>query len=434
VFMGKRIKQTEINQILRERVVKRHSCKDNLYLNMTKSGTANWCMVYDFFGERKMKGLGAYDKVNNTLAMARARCNEYRVLIKRGIDPKAEEQRKLDLKRQQAEEAKAVDRLRENTFEKVTYELIEDRTSSWTDPKSPQQWTNTLKQYAFPIIGHLPVSEINSDHILEILRPIWVKKYPTAKKLRQRIEAIFSRAIYFKLRSSGNPATYKDNLEIPLPTPQNRQVEHLAALSYKELPQFMAELRERDGVAARALEFLILNANRTTEVRKARWCEFDFEKRQWSIPVDTGRLGKTKKPHIVPLSGRSMEILLALSDYRISEYVFPNTRSTNYLSNAGMDSVIKRMRKDRDWSDDFGKKITVHGFRSTMRDFIAEKTDFDRDTAEMILAHTAGNAVERAYRRGDLMEKRRRVMEYYSDYAYGEPEKKVIQLRAHASI
>ena len=429
MFMGKRITQKEIDQILRQGVVKRHSCRDNLYLNMTKSGTANWCMVYDFSGERKMKGLGAYHKVNNTLAMARARCDEYRVLIKRNIDPKTEEQRKLDLKRQQAEEAKAADRLRANTFEKVAYELIADRASSWADPKSPQQWINTLKQYAFPVIGHLPVSEINSDHILEILRPIWVEKYPTAKKLRQRIEAVFSRALYFKLRSSGNPATYKDNLEIPLPTPQNRQVEHLAALSYKELPQFMAELCKRGGVAARALEFLILNANRTTEVRKARWTEFDFDKRKWVIPVDVGRLGKTKKPHIVPLGTRSMEILVALSANRISEYVFPNTRSTNYLSNAAMDSVIKRMRKDRDWSDDFGKKITVHGFRSTMRDFIAEQTDFDRDTAEMILAHTVGNAVERAYRRGDLMEKRRRVMQYYSDYATKSPREKVVQLR-----
>ena len=247
------------------------------------------------------------------------------------------------------------------------------------------------------------MSEITKEHILKILKPIWVSKYPTAKKLRQRIEAVFSRAIYYDLRSAGNPASYQDNLEIPLPPVSRVSTPH-PALNYKELPEFVSELRKREGIGARALEFLILNANRTTEVRKARWKEINFDKRIWTIPVEEGRLGKTKKSHIVPLSEQSMNILFRLDrEGRVSEYIFPNTRSTNHLSDAGMDSVVKRMRKTRDWVDDFGKKITVHGFRSTMRDYIAEQTDVDHATAEICLAHTVGSAVERSYRRGDLL-------------------------------
>jgi integrase len=192
----------------------------------------------------------------------------------------------------------------------------------------------------------------------------------------------------------------------------------------------MRELRKRDGIGARALEFLILNANRTTEVRKARWSEFDFDKKIWVIPVEAGRLGKTKKPHIVPLNSRSMELLLILREHKTSDYVFPNLRSSNHLSVNGMLTVVNRMHKERDWVDDYGTKIVVHGFRSTMRDYIAEQTEIDRDVAEMILAHTVGNAVEKAYRRGDLLEKRRVAMQIWCDYAYGIPQEKVVQLRA----
>ena len=350
-------------------------------------------------------------------------------MLAQGLDPHEERQLETSRRKESQARRQIAEKMLENTFEKVAYELIEDKTPSWTNSKSRQQWISTLKQYAFPVIGGLPVSEIDKSHILTILRPIWLSKYPTAKKLRQRIEAVFSRAIYFDLRSDSNPATYQDNLEIPLPPPKNRVVNNHAALNYKELPEFITELRKREGIAARALEFLILNANRTTEVRKARWSEVDFDKRTWTIEVEEGRLGKTKKAHIVPLSDQSIQILSSLCEDRISEYIFPNTRSTNHLSDGGMDSVVKRMRKDRSWTDDFGKKITVHGFRSTMRDFIAEQTNFDRDTAEMVLAHTIGTAVERAYRRGDLMEKRRHLMQYFSDYAYGKPVEKVVPLR-----
>jgi integrase len=422
----KRITHAEIRQIISVKEVGRYPCKDNLYLNITESGTVNWCIVYDMGGNRKNMGMGAYHPKTNNLALVRAKCDAYRIKIKQGIDPKVEEQQELDLKLKTESHNK---QLQENTFEKLAYKTIDAREPTWSDPKARQTWENSLKMYAFPVIGHLPVSEVETEHIVQILAPIWHTKYPTAKKLRQRIEAVFSRAIYYKLRPTNNPAAYKDNLEIPLGK-SNHIVQPQPALNYKELPEFIRELRKRDGMGARGLEFLILNANRTTEIRKARWSEFDFDKRKWLIPVEAGRLGKTKKPHIVPLNSRSMELLLILREHKTSDYVFPNLRSSNHLSVNGMLTVVNRMHKERDWVDDYGTKIVVHGFRSTMRDYIAEQTEIDRDVAEMILAHTVGNAVEKAYRRGDLLEKRRVAMQIWCDYAYGIPQEKVVQLRA----
>jgi integrase len=343
-------------------------------------------------------------------------------------DPHEEKQIGIDLKNEEIAKQELAGKRLQSTFEKLAYDTIDHREPTWTDPKARQTWENTLKTYAFPIIGHLPVSEIETEHIVQILAPIWHTKYPTAKKLRQRMEAVFSLAIYYKLRPANNPAAYKDNLEIPLGK-SNHTVQSQPALNYKGLPEFMRELRKRDGMGARGLEFLILNANRTTEVRKARWSEFDFDKKLWVIPVEPGRLGKTKKSHIVPLSSRSIELLLILRDSMTSDYVFPNTRSNNHLSDGGMLTVVNRMHKHRGWVDDFGYKITVHGFRSTMRDYIAEQTEIDRDVAEMILAHTVGNAVEKAYRRGDLLDKRRVAMQVWSDYATGTPIQRVVHLR-----
>lgn len=164
--------------------------------------------------------------------------------------------------------------------------------------------------------------------------------------------------------------------------------------------------------------------SKNKSIKKARWSEFDLEKRIWVIPVEEGRMGKTKKSHIVPLSTQSIEILKTLDEFRLSEYVFPNTPSNGYLSEAGMDSVIKRMSLKKDWKDNYGKKITVHGFRSTMCDYVAEQTDFDAQTAETALAHQVGTAVERAYRRGDLLEKRRALMQFYGDYACSHIDQK----------
>jgi len=426
--MGKRITHKELEKIISMGEIKRHPCGDNLYINITPSGTANWGIVYNYDGKRKYKGLGVYHRIHNTLAMARTKSDEFRVLIKKGIDPMAEQKKRLESQREAEAKQQLIDEQRQNTFEKVAKQTIEHYKNTWKCPKTIEGWEYKLKTYAYPIIGGKPVAEIDKADILAVLEPIWYDKYPSAKKLREHMEKVFRHAIYFGFRTAANPAIYKENLEIPLPKPKNRKVEHRSALSYKELPVFMAELQNRKGTAARALEFLILNGNRTTEVRKAKWAEFDLNKGIWTIPVEAGRLQKTGKSHIVPLSEQSITLLQTLYQKRVNEYVFPNDRKANHLSNNGMDSVIKRMRKKYPWSDAFGKKITVHGFRSTMRDFVAEKTTFDRETAETVLAHTSGDEVERSYRRGDLLEKRKMLMQVYADYAFGKPIQEAFSL------
>ena len=427
--MVDKVTQKGFEKILREGVAKPHNLGDKVYL-VINGNSRDFSFRYTKNKKTRKYSLKRYHPQTNTLADARKRAIELNAMLAQGLDPHEEKQLKIDLEDKDKKDREIEDKRLSHTFEQVAYDLIEDKADTWTNSKSRQSWTNTLQRYAFPVIGHLPVSEITKEHILKILKPIWVSKYPTAKKLRQRIEAVFSRAIYYDLRSAGNPASYQDNLEIPLP-PVSRVPTPHPALSYKELPEFVSELRKREGIGARALEFLILNANRTTEVRKARWEEINFDKRIWTIPVEEGRLGKTKKSHIVPLSEQSMNILFRLDgEGRVSEYIFPNTRSTNHLSDAGMDSVVKRMRKTRDWVDDFGKKITVHGFRSTMRDYIAEQTDVDHATAEICLAHTVGSAVERSYRRGDLLNKRRVAMQIWANYACATPLAKVVQIKA----
>jgi integrase len=423
-----KITQKRFEKILREGVEKPHNLGDKLYL-VIRGNSRTFSIRYTTNKQTRKYSLGGYHPQSNTLADARRRAIELNAMLAQGRDPHEEKQLNSDLKQEAKAKREETDRRLQSTFQKVAYETIDAREPTWADPKARKTWENTLKMYAFPVIGHLPVSEIETGHMVKILRPIWHTKYPTAKKLRQRMEAVFSRAIYYKLRPPNNPAAYKDNLEIPLGK-SNHTVKSQSALNYKQLPDFMKELSKRDGMGARALEFLILNANRTTEVRKARWSEFDFDKKLWVIPVEEGRLGKTKKSHIVPLSSQSMELLFLLRNHMNSEYVFPNDRSSTHLSANGMLTVVNRMHKVRVWVDDFGEKITVHGFRSTMRDYVSEQTDIDRDVGEMILAHTVGNAVEKAYRRGDLLDKRRVAMQVWSDYATDTPRKKVMQLRA----
>jgi integrase len=416
--VGNKITQKGFEKLLRDAEQKPHNLGDKLYL-VIRDQSRDFYFRYTLNGKTRKYSLKPYNFKTNTLADARREATRLNGLLLQGIDP--HEQRDKEKASKQAEKQKraVLQQSKANTFAKVAEELIEDRASQWSNAKSRPTWENTLKTYAYPVIGDRPIAEITKAEIVSILKPIWHTKYETARKLRQRIEAVFSRAIFYDLRKTANPASYKDNLENILPKPRQRQIKHHPALNYKQLPAFMSELKLMPGFGARALMFLILNAARTTEVRKAKWDEFDFEKGLWVIPVEEGRLGKTKKPHVVPLSTQSLDLIKALYDERISHYVFPNTRSTSHLSEAGMDAVLKRMQKQTDWTDDFGNNITVHGFRSTMRDFIAEQTDFEAETAETVLAHNAGSKVEKAYRRGDLLEKRRRLMQYYSDYAFG---------------
>ena len=426
----KRITHAEIRQIISGKKVGRYPCKDNLYLNLTDSGTVNWCIVYDLDGKRLMRGMGAFDNATNNLAIARAKCDDYLVMIRQGIDPKVEEKRELDLK----QSAKALeDSLKENTFARYAYEHIRILEPSWTNVKTAAQWRRSLEQYAFPVIGDTPVSDVSRSQVLAILQPIWLEKTETADRVRRRIAAVLDVAISDDLRTERNPAIWRGSLLGKLPSVESvkkarapEEERAHASLHYSDLPLFMEVLRTQDGTGARALEFCILNGNRTTEVLDATWDEFDLEEGVWSIPA---RRMKGRKRHTIPLSKQSITLIEQQQQLRMSEFVFPNRSNGKSLSQAGMSSVLKRMNKIKEWKDTYGKLITVHGFRGCFKTWTTEKTDTDWLTGEMALAHKIKDKSSATYQKGDLIEKRRRLMQKYSDYACGKPVQKVVQLR-----
>ena len=265
-----------------------------------------------------------------------------------------------------------------------------------------------MKMYAYPALGKLPVAAIDKALVLKAIEPIWYTKTETASRVRGRIEAVLDFAKTRGYRTGENPATWDGNLVHALPARNTiAKVQHHAALPFAELPDFMAQLAAREGIAARALEFAILNASRTGEVICSRWSEIDLDAKLWTIPA--GRM-KAKKEHRVPLTGRSLEILKALP--REGDFVFPGGRKGVSISNMAMAEVLKRMG----WFD-----ITVHGFRSTFRDWAAERTNYPNHVVEMALAHVVGNKVEAAYRRGDLFAKRARLMGDWAKYCMTRP-------------
>ena len=411
--MGKRVTKLELDRIIKVGKPKRYPLGDSLYFTITKQGSMSFGIRYQINGKTHYKGMGAFHKINNTLGMARSNCDAYRVKIRQGINPKVEEQQELALR---IAEEKSREERSASIFKNIAEELIDDRQSEWA-PKTLQAWKNTLATYAYPIIGDMPVADIDKTHIVKILRPIWLSKPDMAKKLRWRIEAVFSRAIFYEKRPADNPAQYKDNLAVILPI-QKAKVKSHAALPYTELPAFMEKLSKQDGFGARALELCILNATRTSETLKAKWDEFDLKESTWTIPGSRMKMGVE---HKIPLSDKSIQLVKHLSDMRISEFVFPNTASLKHLSGSGMSSVLERMG--------YKDKITVHGFRSTFRDCIAEETKYENIVAEMALAHGIDSKVERSYRRGDLFKRRKSMMSWYSNYAFGKPITKVIPIK-----
>ncbi|MDA8680991.1 tyrosine-type recombinase/integrase [Porticoccaceae bacterium] len=410
--MSKRVTKLELDQIIKVGKPKRYPLGDGLYFTITKQGSMSFGIRYQVHGKTDYKGMGAFHKVNNTLGMARAKCEAYRVKIKQGINPKVEEQQELAFKQA---EARMVEERTSSTFKNIALELINDRKSEWA-PKTLQAWENTLATYAFPIIGNMPVADIDKTHIAKILKPIWLSKPDMAKKLRWRMEAVFSRAIFYDLRPVNNPALYKDNLEVILPA-QKVKVKSHAALPYADLPDFMDKLSKLDGFGARALEICILNATRTSETLKATWDEFDLEEGVWTIPAERMKMGAE---HKIPLSEHSIKLVRRMAETKICEFVFPNRNSLKHLSGSGMSSVLDRMG--------YKDVITVHGFRSTFRDYIAEETRYENIVAEMALAHGIDSKVERSYRRGDLLKRRKSMMELYSNYACATPQSNVVSI------
>jgi integrase len=332
-------------------------------------------------------GLGPLRDVS--MATARELAKRYRNIKRSGRDPIAERAR---------ERSTVVP-----TFRACAEGLIESKRPEWRNVKHAQQWTNTLETYVNPLIGPLPVDAVTSDHVLRILRPIWVEKTETATRVRQRIEAVLDYATAMKHRSDANPARWHGNLDKLLASPaklKRRKVRHYPALPYRELPAFMHELSAQKGIVARTLAFVILTAARTGEARGAVWSEIDGD--VWTIPAT--RM-KAERVHRIPLSRATLEIVENLP--RLEGYLFPGQRKGAPLSNGSLPMVLKRMGRTG---------ITVHGFRSTFRDWCAEQTNFPRELCELALAHSVKGRTEEAYWRTDVLEKRRKLAEAWAAY------------------
>lgn len=373
-----------------------------LGLNVTQSGSKSWILRYQIGGVRRDLGLGGYPDV--TLAQAKEAARAARAKIKQGIDPI--EDAKAARSRLIASRASAM------TFSQAATQYISTHEATWRNAKHAQQWRNTIESYANTVIGDVLVQDVKLPQILAVLEPIWRTKTETASRLRGRLESVLDWSAARGLRPTDNPARWKGLLDKLLPAPGKiAKTDHHRALPYAELPAFMKTLATQDGIGARALEFTILTACRSGEVRGARWSEFDLDAAVWTIPADRMKAGKE---HRVPLSDRALTIIKRQQDTSFCDYAFPSSRESKAstvqgtpLSDMTLAAVLKRM----------GVAAVPHGFRSTFRDWCAEQTDYPREVAEMALAHAIGNKVEAAYRRGDLFDKRKQLMQEWATYA-----------------
>ncbi|TXH33313.1 MAG: site-specific integrase [Burkholderiaceae bacterium] len=363
-------------------------------------GHRGWVLRVVVGEQRKDMGLGAYPEVG--LAEARIKARRIHDDLREGCLPVSPSKTSRSALTAQA--------ATEKTFEWCTEEFLRSKSTEWKNPKHRQQWENTLKTYARPHLGHLAVSTIDLPHVLECLRPIWEKKNETASRLRGRIESILDWATVNKYRSGENPARWKGHLDKVLPAPTKIQkVKHHEAIQVDQMPQFMVELRKQQGVSPRALEFVILTAARSGEVRGATWSEINLNDATWILPAQRMKAGVE---HRVPLSKAAIELLKSLPRLEGCDLVFPGLKKQP-LSDMAMTAVMRRMEST----------AVPHGFRSTFRDWAGEKTTYPRELAEQALAHTLQNKVEAAYRRGDALEKRRPMMEEWAAYC-GVPVQK----------
>lgn len=384
---------------------------EGLYLKVTAGGSgASWVFRYKIDGKSRYMGLGKYPETS--LSEAREKAHEARKLSKSGVDPLTARDNEREAKRQEHQAALA----KATPFKIIAASYIAAHRSGWKNAKHAQQWENTLTTYAEPIIGHLPASEITTAHVLEILQPIWTEKTETANRLRNRIELVLDAAKARGLRDGENPARWRGHLDKLLPKRSKvRAIEHHPALPWPELPAFMAKLAKHDELTYKAMRLTILTACRTSEVLGATWAEVDLEARTWTIPA--ARM-KARKEHRVPLSDAAIDVLNSLPRIAGSLYLFPSTRQGKHLSNMAMLMGLRRMDRE---------DLTMHGFRSTFRDWAGEHTNYPREVCEMALAHKVADGAEAAYWRGDIFEKRRALMADWGQYATTAPAENVIQ-------
>jgi integrase len=386
----------------------RHSDGGGLYLIVDKNGAKRWTFLFRKDGRLREMGLGGLNAV--PLAIARELAAECRKTIALGGDP-------IGVRKREREQKRAEERA-QKTFGEVSEEFIKSHEAEWTNAKHVAQWRMTIDVYA-AALKPKAVSEITTDDVLAVLRPIWTEKPETASRLRGRIEQILDAAKAAKLRGGDNPAEWKGNLKHWLSKPERGN--HHGALPYAAVPTFVERLREQPGLAPFALEFAILTAARSGEVLGAKWEEINIEEAVWTVPAS--RM-KGKREHRVPLSDRTMTILGEIGKFKTSDFIFPGRRPTAPLSNMALAMILRRMKVE---------EATPHGFRSSFRDWCGDKTAFPREIAEAALAHAIGDKTEAAYRREDALAKRRKLMDAWA--AYCEPkaaDEKVTPLRRKA--
>lgn len=369
-----------------------------LWLQVSGSGSRSWVFRYDRDGRRHEMGLGPLHTVD--LAAAREKAQACRASLLAGLDPLAEKRRvKLSSR---------LERARLVTFDQCATEYVTAHRSSWKSAKHALQWKTTLAAYASPHIGALPVASVDTDLVMQVLAPIWETRTETATRLRGRIESILGWATVKGYRQGDNPARWRGHLENLLAAPTKiAKVRNHPALPWRQMPAFMADLRKREGVSARAIEFAILTACRSGEVRGATWDEIDIEARLWTVPAERMKAGKE---HRIPLSTRALSLLEPIVDR--TGHMFPGRDAGIPLSDMSLTAVLRRMGRT---------DITVHGFRSTFRDWCSEADGnaFSREICEHALAHSLPDKVEAAYRRGDLLDKRVALMEAWCRYCCG---------------
>ncbi len=369
----------------------KHEDGDGLRLVVSATGSRRWVFRFRINQRSREMGLGSWPEV--TLARARETAAQHRKTLGEGRDPIT------------VRDARRVEIATKPTFTRAAARYIRAHRRGWSNPKHARQWPRTLKTYARPIIGEKPVDEIGTEDLLTLLWPIWHVKTETAKRVQTRIENILDYAAAMKWRDPANPARWRGHLDKLLPKPARvGNVRHHPAMSYTELPKFMAELRTLGSVSARALEFLILTATRTGEALQATWDEFDLDACIWTIPA--ARM-KARREHRVPLADAAVDILRTLPRMADNPHVFIGARCGRPLSNMALLQLMRGLGYGN------GKPrgaCVPHGFRSSFRDWAGEVSSFPRDVCEMALAHVIDNRVEAAYRRGDLFEKRRAMM------------------------
>jgi integrase len=371
-----------------------------LHLKVKESLAASWILRAQVGDRRPDFGLGPFPDVD--LATARERARQIKADIAKGLDPLKEKRARRDALR--VADAKRI------TFDEAATAFLKSKTKEFRNAKHAAQWKATLEQYASPVIGHLPVADVSLPHLVKVLEPIWTTKTETASRLRGRMESVLAWATVSGYRTGDNPARWKHNLDHVLPKPSKiKTVKHHAAVPWQEIGAFMAELRKREGIAARALELAILTAARSGEVRLAKWHEIDLKAKLWTVPPERMKAGKT---HRVPLSDPAIKLLEALPQMTDSEYVFPAPNGGPF-SDMALAEVVRRMKVD----------AVPHGFRSSFKDWARSSTAYPDEVSELALAHVATDATRAAYARDELLPQRTKLMREWAKFCGTAPKK-----------